>query len=125
MTALRSAECEGCPLSQGNAPGAPPRCAAVALGIGVSHRVNVRPMDPLYRTGDPLGVLYVVRSGLLKTSILGEGGIPVIVDYHLPGDLIGAERLLQIQKSSTTTALMTSDVCAFHPFHPGTGPSSS
>lgn len=66
----------------------------------------------LYRSGAPLTALYVVLSGALKTSTLtADGGLQVI-DFHLPGELLGLDGLASGRHSCEAETLQRSHVCA-------------
>jgi len=67
--------------------------------------------DVLYRANEKLTKIYVVRTGSYKASISDSKGIEQIVDYFLPGDIIGLDTLSDVLPLSRVTALETSSVC--------------
>ena len=47
----------------------------------------------VFRAGDPLQALYVIRSGTLKTVVFDGDGEERILGFHLPGELVGLDAL--------------------------------
>lgn len=72
----------------------------------VVHRGEV-----LYRAGQELEALYVVRAGSLKITIASPEGHEQVVRFHLAGDLVGADGLEQAIIGSNATALETTGLC--------------
>ena len=73
-----------------------------------------RPMqkrDVLIHSGAPLKYLYAIRSGSLKSYTLDAQGAEQIIDFHLPGDLIGFDGLIDGEHRSFTQALETTMLC--------------
>lgn len=73
-----------------------------------------RPMqkkDVLIHSGEPLKYLYAVRSGSLKSYTIDSQGDEQIIDFHLPGDLIGFDGLIDGEHRSFTQALETTMLC--------------
>ena len=50
----------------------------------------------LHRAGMPASAVYVVRFGCLKSSIPGDSGEELVLDFPMRGDLIGADALEDI-----------------------------
>jgi CRP/FNR family transcriptional regulator len=71
-------------------------------------RVN----DPIFRVGDHLENLYVVKSGSIKTFVTSQSGEEQILNFHGPGDVLGLDGLPFNLYSSTAISLETSSVCA-------------
>ena len=67
--------------------------------------------DILIRAGAPLKWLYAVRSGSLKSYIIDEHGREQIIDFHLPGDLVGFDALSTGQHRSFAQSLETTMLC--------------
>lgn len=67
--------------------------------------------DILINAGAPLKFLYAVRSGSLKSYTIDDNGIEQIIDFHLPGDLIGFDALANSEHRSYTQALETAMLC--------------
>ena len=67
--------------------------------------------DHLFRQGDALKSLYVVRSGSVKTYISTRYGIDHVVKFYLPGELLGLDALANNHHASSAQSLETSSVC--------------
>lgn len=76
------------------------------------HSQLVRVNDPLFRVGDKLESLYVIKSGSIKTFITNQAGEEQILNFHGPGDILGLDGLPFNQHTSTSLSLETSSVCA-------------
>lgn len=72
--------------------------------------------DVLIHNGEPLKFLYAVRSGSLKSYTLDSQGSEQIIDFHLPGDVIGFDGLIDGHHRSYTQALETTMLCEI-PIH--------
>lgn len=98
--------------------------ADMCIGLGLEGRepeeildFSVRPkllrkQEKLINDGDAFHALYAVRSGALKIYKTTETGEEQIVDFCLPGDLIGLEAYHSGQFNCHAVALDTSSVCA-------------
>ena len=67
--------------------------------------------DLLTAAGTPLKFLYAVRSGSLKSYTLDDNGVEQIIDFHLPGDLVGFDALADGKHRSFSQALETTMLC--------------
>jgi CRP/FNR family transcriptional regulator len=64
----------------------------------------------LHRAGMPATAIYVVRFGCLKSSIPGDGGEELVLDFPMRGDLIGADALAGQPCATDVIALEDSEV---------------
>ena len=78
-------------------------------GVAV-HRVGRGEM--LYRRGEPLRALFVVREGLIKSRALSYEGQDKITALHLPGEMFGLLAIASGQHSFDALAVAPSVVCA-------------
>jgi CRP/FNR family transcriptional regulator len=67
--------------------------------------------ERLYRLGDPLTAVYVARDGAFKTVSISEEGEEQVVDFHLPGELIGLDALGTGAHRCEAVALTGANVC--------------
>ncbi len=88
-----------------------PRVARNSLEIHASPRLLHRSQE-LFRAGEPFSRLFLVRSGALKSFRLTPAGEQQVIDFHLPGDLIGLDAIAGGYYRSATAALDTASVCA-------------
>ena len=64
----------------------------------------------LHRAGMPATAIHVVRFGCLKSSIPGDGGAELVLDFPMRGDLIGADSLAGQPCATDVIALEDSEV---------------
>lgn len=82
-----------------------------SLNMDVRIRV-LRKHEKLINDGDGFHALYAVRSGAIKTYKTTETGEEQIIDFCLPGDLIGLDAIHSGRFNCHAIALDTSSVCA-------------
>lgn len=95
-------------------------CIGRELGGGtavaeVNFHVRTRVLhkqEKLINDGDEFHALYAVRSGAIKTYKTTETGEEQIIDFCLPGDLIGLDAIHSGRFHCHAVALDTSSVCA-------------
>ncbi len=63
------------------------------LGRSSGKALILRRRDFLYRMGERLDAIYMVRSGVLKSCLIGIDGSERILGFHGPGDVLGLEAL--------------------------------
>ena len=67
--------------------------------------------DSLFRCGDRIHHLYVVRTGAFKSFALDESGCEHVLGFHLPGDTMGMDALGRGVADTNLVSLDTSRVC--------------
>lgn len=67
----------------------------------------------LFRTGEPFGALFIVRSGAVKTTVVSQNGDEQVTGFYLPGEIVGLDGIDSGQYSSSAIALETSSVCLY------------
>lgn len=108
----RPGRCEECPKANMCLGfGLEGQGAEAVLDIPVRSRL-LHKHEKLVSDGDAFHALYAVRSGALKIYKTTENGEEQIVDFCLPGDLIGLEAYHSGEFNSHAIALDTSSVCA-------------
>jgi CRP/FNR family transcriptional regulator len=65
----------------------------------------------LFRAGDALTSVYVVRSGTFKTVTVSHEGRPKITGFYLPGDVMGLEGIGDRTYAFDAIALENSEAC--------------
>ena len=65
----------------------------------------------LYTIGEQFKSLYVVHSGMFKTTRVEENGSERITSFHLPGEIMGLDGIHLNQYQSTAKALTMSSYC--------------
>lgn len=77
----------------------------------VRKRRPLRRGDVLYREGQRHPALFVVRSGSLKTSTTLPDGESQVLGFHMAGEIVGFDGLLDEPHHATAEALEDSTVC--------------
>lgn len=67
--------------------------------------------DHLYRQGDRVQALYIIRSGSVKSYVSTLDGLEQVVRFHLPGEILGLDALGEDRHTSSAQALETSSIC--------------
>lgn len=65
----------------------------------------------LFRVDEPFRAIYVPRSGAIKTFTLGVDGSEQIIGFHLPGEILGLDGLVEHEHQVTAQTLELSAVC--------------
>lgn len=77
----------------------------------VNRRKTIKNRDNLLSAGDAFRGVFAVKSGLFKTISHFDDGSEQVIDFHLPGELIGLEAINSNQYSHTVVAVENSSVC--------------
>ncbi len=65
----------------------------------------------VFRVDEPFRAIYVPRSGAIKTYTLGSDGSEQIIGFHLPGEVIGLDGMVEHHHQVTAQALELASVC--------------
>lgn len=68
--------------------------------------------EALFRAGERLEQLFVVRSGTVRTTKAGADGEEQVIGFHLPGELVGLEAISDDVHHCDAIALERTSVCA-------------
>ena len=74
-----------------------------------SRRV-VRRGEALCTTGDPFGMLHVVRSGTFKSFVMSHNGLIQVTGFQIAGDLVGLDGIATRVHQSDVVALEDAEV---------------
>jgi len=77
----------------------------------VQERIRVEKGKSLYSLDNPLDAVYGVRFGCMKTQLEDSAGHIQITGFHLPGEIIGMDGMLEGKHLSSALALEDSEVC--------------
>lgn len=75
------------------------------------YRKLFRRGDILFREGDSFTALFAVHSGAVKTHKTTLHGERQIIDFYLPGDILGLDAISDEQYTCEAEALNTTSVC--------------
>lgn len=78
----------------------------------VYTRLTVTRGEDLYRPGDPFSATYAIRSGFFKNDLTLEDGRNLVLGFHMPGEVIGMDRIGAGAYMCNAVALEDSEVCA-------------
>lgn len=77
----------------------------------VQRRKPLPPGASLFRTGDPLGSVYVASEGAFKTIAVNAGGEEHVLGFHLPGEIFGLDAIGSGRHRCDAVALTEARVC--------------
>ncbi|MCW9709633.1 FNR family transcription factor [Avibacterium sp. 21-586] len=77
----------------------------------IERKKPIQKSQILFKAGDPLNSLYAIRSGTIKSYTISESGEEQITSFHLPGDLVGFDAIINMRHPSFAQALETAMVC--------------
>ena len=103
--------CEECSLAQLCLPAGMDRQDLGRLDGLVQKRRPLQRGDRLFRTGDPLGSVYVASEGAFKTVVINENGEEHVLGFQLPGELFGLDAVGSGHHRCEAIALEESRVC--------------
>lgn len=67
--------------------------------------------EVLYRAGQPLEYIYVIRGGSVKTCVSTEDGQVQVMGFHAAGELLGLNAIGSRRHGSEARAMATTSVC--------------
>ena len=103
--------CEECSLAQLCLPAGMDQQDLGRLDGLVQKRRPLQRGDRLFRTGDPLGSVYVASEGAFKTVVINESGEEHVLGFQLPGELFGLDAVGSGRHRCEAIALEESRVC--------------
>lgn len=77
----------------------------------VRTRQSVGAGEHLYNVGDPFRSLYVIREGSAKTWVTGEQGSLQILGFHLRGEILGLDALMDERHQCTAEVMENASIC--------------
>jgi CRP-like cAMP-binding protein len=81
-------------------------CQQLAGGSGRS----IEPGERLYSMGQPAESVYLVRRGLVKTSLVSPGGQELTLQLYQAGDILGELSVCSAERREQAVALESSEV---------------
>ena len=115
----KSISCESCSLNNVCIPNGLSPSEIAELEISVDKTIKIKKKDALYHSKDEVDGIYAIKSGAIKTSISNEDGQEQVLEFHLPGDLLGFDAFNSGIHSCDATALEDTLLCkiAMEDFH--------
>ncbi|MGZ5050143.1 MAG: helix-turn-helix domain-containing protein [Methylobacter sp.] len=110
-TTKKAVTCENCNLDNLCIPKGLPRSEVGELALLV-NRNNIRQKgEAIYHAGSPFRGIIALRSGSAKLLSFDEHGNELVVDFILPGELLGFDGLSTQVHNCTAIALETVNYC--------------
>ncbi len=106
-----AAHCSSCMLGHVCIPVGMAASEVEKLDDLVKERVRVEKGKTLYELDSPLDAVYGLRYGSLKTQLEDATGQFQITGFHLPGEIVGLDGILESRHISNAVALEDSEVC--------------
>jgi CRP/FNR family transcriptional regulator, anaerobic regulatory protein len=105
------AHCQTCSLRELCLPAAFTSDEIKQFDALVAERTRLKCHDSLYRAGDPFYALYAIRSGSLKTIVIGEDGREQVTGYHMLGEIVGFDGIGTDRHGVEAVALEDTEAC--------------
>ncbi|CAB3639385.1 helix-turn-helix domain-containing protein [Achromobacter pestifer] len=106
-----AAHCSTCMLGHVCVPVGMAAAEVEKLDELVKERVRLEKGKTLYSLDHPLDAVYGVRFGSIKTQLEDATGQIQITGFHLPGEIVGMDGMLDGKHVSAAVALEDSEVC--------------
>lgn len=106
--ATSAGRCSGCSTRESCLGGLN---AAGICGFSDSSGRDVERGQHLFRAGEAIRCVFVLRSGAVKTYVTAASGDEQILGFYSPGDVIGYDSLSASKQSRNAVALVPSEVC--------------
>ncbi|WP_085583233.1 MULTISPECIES: helix-turn-helix domain-containing protein [unclassified Pseudomonas] len=103
--------CAACRVSGLCLPTGLPVDDSQCLGALIGPRIRIHKGAPLFNANDPLTTLYAVRCGSFKTNLNNAEGQGVVINFWMPGDVLGLDAIATEHHVCDAIALEDSEVC--------------
>lgn len=110
LTSLKAA-CSSCNLHDLCLPRGMSDAEVAELERIVAHSRPYARGKTVFRADQPFRAIYVARSGAIKTYTLGSDGVEQIIGFHLPGEVIGLDGMIEHRHQVTAQVLEMASVC--------------
>ncbi|BCB25418.1 transcriptional activator protein anr [Sulfurimicrobium lacus] len=77
----------------------------------VKNRRTYKRGELIYRIGEPYRAAFAIRSGAVKTSVLTDDGRVQVTGFHIPGEVLGLNAIINDRYNCEARALETTCVC--------------
>lgn len=105
------ARCSACSLSALCLPNGLNRAELERLDGLVQQGATLADGQALVRQGADFRALFAVRTGMFKSYKVAADGVERVLNFHLPGELIGLDAIYPGDYQANVAALGTSSVC--------------
>jgi len=105
--------CSTCAFSQACLAEGMDKRALMDLHVLVEHVGPFHAGEHIFREGDPFEAIAAVRAGTVKTYVIDRDGREHVLDFHLPGEVIGLNAIDGDHYPCNAIALDTVMLCRF------------
>ena len=77
----------------------------------ISARRKLKRGELLYSHGEPFSNLYAVRTGFFKTVVTSSDGRDQVTGFHMAGEIVGLDGIVDDQHSCDAVALEDAEIC--------------
>jgi len=77
----------------------------------VKNRRTYKRGELLYRVGEPYRAAFAIRSGSVKTSVVTDDGRVQVTGFHVSGEVLGLNAIINDSYNCEARALETTSVC--------------
>src|SRR5579864_351876 len=103
--------CTGCAMRDACVPAGLSPAEITRFETSVHAKRRLASGQHLYRANDSSGVLYAIRSGFIKTSIVTDDGREQVTGFHMMGDVIGIDAIAGGRHPGDAIALEDTELC--------------
>jgi len=103
--------CSRCPVARVCLPANIPAGQVGLIEGMVSRQRSLQPGQYLFHVGEQFSSLFAVRTGCLKTTVLDPDGGEHILNFHLPGEVLGFAAIYHERHAGNAIVLSPAIVC--------------
>ncbi|MEE9446134.1 MAG: fumarate/nitrate reduction transcriptional regulator Fnr [Cocleimonas sp.] len=81
------------------------------LETAIDKTVKIKKKETVFNANDKIEGIYAVKSGSIKTSISNQDGQEQVLEFHLPGDMLGFDAFNTGTHTCHATALEDTFLC--------------
>jgi len=85
----KTISCDSCSLNTICLPNGLTEDELDQLEVLIDKTVKIKKKEPLYLSTEDSKGIYAIKSGAIKTSIANSEGLEQVLEFHLPGDMLG------------------------------------
>jgi CRP/FNR family transcriptional regulator len=107
----KAVSCEACSLNNICLPQGLSEKEINLLESSIDKSIKVKKKDAIFKSNQKTDGIYAVKSGAIKTSIANADGQEQVLEFHLPGDMLGFDAFSSGSHSCDAIALEDTFVC--------------
>jgi len=107
----KAISCESCSLNPVCLPSGLTADELIQLEKSIDKTMKIKKKEAVFKTNQPSDGIYAVKSGAVKTSIANSDGQEQVLEFHLPGDILGFDAFNSGKHSCDAIALEDTLIC--------------